>query len=142
MQRHQNEQQNELVRYLTDLNIWLAKDVTNRQTELQGVENRIAHLQDAIAGRAPLHMPGLCHLYIQFSNIDFIPRVIQLQFQLHRYTLLDSRRNLFIQVPLIDMLQWFSEIRTKMMSIYRHLLLEDGKDRHMVLPPVHIINRL
>ena len=49
MQRHQNEQQNELVRYLHDLNGWLARDVNNRQAELQGVEDRIAHLQSALA---------------------------------------------------------------------------------------------
>jgi hypothetical protein len=54
MQRHQNEQQNELVRYLHDLNGWLARDVNNRQAELQGVEGRIAHLQNALAGRAPV----------------------------------------------------------------------------------------
>ena len=51
MQRHQNEQQNELVRYLHDLNGWLARDVNNRQAELQGVEDRIAHLQNALAAR-------------------------------------------------------------------------------------------
>lgn len=60
MQRHQNEQQNELVRYLNDLNSWLARDVNNRQMELQGVESRIAHLQDAIAGRTPVPVAGLC----------------------------------------------------------------------------------
>jgi hypothetical protein len=54
MQWHQNEQQNELVRYLHDLNGWLARDVNNRQTELQGVEGRIAHLQNALATRAPV----------------------------------------------------------------------------------------
>ncbi|KAG8749504.1 hypothetical protein FRC14_001307 [Serendipita sp. 396] len=51
MQRHQTEQQNELVRYLHDLNGWLARDVSNRQLELQGVEDRITHLQNALANR-------------------------------------------------------------------------------------------
>jgi hypothetical protein len=54
MQRHQNEQQNELVRYLQDLNGWLARDVNNRQAELQAVEGRIARLQNALAARAPV----------------------------------------------------------------------------------------
>lgn len=54
MQRHQNEQQNELVRYLHDLNRWLAREVNDRQTELQGVEGRIVHVQNALATRAPV----------------------------------------------------------------------------------------
>ncbi len=55
MQRHQNEQQNELVRYLHDLNGWLARDVNNRQLELQGVEDRITHLQNALGARPNYH---------------------------------------------------------------------------------------
>jgi hypothetical protein len=54
MQRHQNEQQKELVCYLHDLPGWLARDINNRQAELQGVEGCIAHLQNALAARAPV----------------------------------------------------------------------------------------
>ncbi|KAG8812369.1 hypothetical protein FRC17_002057 [Serendipita sp. 399] len=57
MQRHQTEQQNELVRYLHDLNGWLARDVNNRQLELQGVEDRITHLQNALGNRVPPPYP-------------------------------------------------------------------------------------
>ncbi len=68
MQRHQNEQQNELVRYLHDLNGWLARDVNNRQAELQGVEGRIAHLQNALAtGRAPPPCAYLLGLKVPLS---------------------------------------------------------------------------
>jgi hypothetical protein len=54
MQRHQNEQQNKLVRYLHDPNGWVTRDVNNRQAELQGVEGRISRLQNALAGRTPV----------------------------------------------------------------------------------------
>jgi hypothetical protein len=54
MQQHQNEQQDELVRYLHDLNGWLTRDVNNRQAEIQGGGGRIAHLQNALAARAPV----------------------------------------------------------------------------------------
>jgi hypothetical protein len=64
MQRHQNEQQNELVRYLRDLNDWLARDVDNRHLELQSVESRISHLQDAIANRAPPPGALLQHIHL------------------------------------------------------------------------------
>lgn len=66
MQRHQNEQQNELVRYLHDLNGWLARDVNNRQMELQGVEDRIAHLQNALAAR-PQPQPQPCSYYYSYD---------------------------------------------------------------------------
>lgn len=53
MQRHQSDQQVELVRYLHELNQWLARDVNNRQRELQRVENRMNGLQASMLGGVP-----------------------------------------------------------------------------------------
>lgn len=39
------EQQRELMRYMADLNNWLARDVRDRQAEIRGVNARIENLR-------------------------------------------------------------------------------------------------
>jgi len=43
------DQQRELMRYMTSLNEWLGRDVTDRQAELRGVSARIEQLRDDLA---------------------------------------------------------------------------------------------
>jgi hypothetical protein len=99
MQRHQAEQQNELVRYLHDLNGWLARDVNNRQAELQGVESRIAHPRNVVhppvsglarfkgwlgSGTSPLQLSACCYipacrsetLFISYRPSAFVGNVV------------------------------------------------------------------
>ena len=43
------DQQRELMRYMTSLNEWLGRDVTDRQAELRGVSARIEQLRGDLA---------------------------------------------------------------------------------------------
>ena len=50
-QRATTDQQQELVRYLTDLNQWLARDVNQRRNEIRGVEDGIENLRNRLHDR-------------------------------------------------------------------------------------------
>ena len=50
-QRATTDQQQELVRYLTDLNQWLSRDVNQRRNEIRGVEDGIENLRNRLHDR-------------------------------------------------------------------------------------------
>jgi hypothetical protein len=54
------DQQRELMRYMTSLNEWLGRDVSDRQSELRSVSARVEQLRDEIARLgAGLSRPGM-----------------------------------------------------------------------------------
>lgn len=42
------DQQRELMRYMTNLNDWLDRDVNDRQNEMRGVSARVDHLSNVV----------------------------------------------------------------------------------------------
>lgn len=63
-QRATTDQQQELVRYLTDLNQWLSRDVNQRRDEIRDVENNLDALRDFIDHGLPQCKSYACLLVL------------------------------------------------------------------------------
>jgi hypothetical protein len=62
------DQQRELMRYMSGLNDWLARDVQDRQAELRGVTARVDQLREDLGRLGVGAGPGWCQ-YLKFDTI-------------------------------------------------------------------------